>query len=268
MGLSPATSTTNSSTGEKPVNKKVADAGTVSQHRVGINEDDYLPDEMVDGVFGAQGADKVNYRAVGWKSTAVLLAKVRLFPSSFSRTTLLPPPLALSPVCALPSVENPSRCGRDRCRFAVVDASGLTKLTFLCIPRRQSQIGLGVLSIPSVFHTLGLVPGILILVFIAGAFSSRRFSFPELTASLHCPSISVQSSPPTLTGMSEDRGSVLYVVLSLSLPTFPSGTDFLFSFQHPTCYSVADCGETMFGRVGREIYGCVAFHSGHSRSFF
>ncbi|GAA5907919.1 hypothetical protein JCM6882_001526 [Rhodosporidiobolus microsporus] len=32
----------------------------------------------------------------------------------------------------------------------------------------KAQIGLGVLSIPSVFHTLGLVPGILILLFIAG----------------------------------------------------------------------------------------------------
>ncbi|GAA5824563.1 hypothetical protein JCM11251_000477 [Rhodosporidiobolus azoricus] len=32
----------------------------------------------------------------------------------------------------------------------------------------KAQIGLGVLSIPSVFHTLGLVPGILILLLVAG----------------------------------------------------------------------------------------------------
>lgn len=38
----------------------------------------------------------------------------------------------------------------------------LTKVTSL-----QTQIGLGVLNIPDVFHTLGLAPGVIILVVIA-----------------------------------------------------------------------------------------------------
>jgi hypothetical protein len=55
-----------------------------------------------DAVFGEISEDGPNYRAVGWKGAAVLLAK--------------------------------------------------------------AQIGLGVLGIPSVFHSLGIVPGIIVLL--------------------------------------------------------------------------------------------------------
>ncbi|GAA5852864.1 hypothetical protein JCM8547_004713 [Rhodosporidiobolus lusitaniae] len=89
--------------------RKKADGTTVSQEPLGALEENRLGEveaEQIDGVFGAGGEGKVDYRSVSWLSTSVLMTK--------------------------------------------------------------AQIGLGVLSIPSVFHTLGLVPGLLILLFVAG----------------------------------------------------------------------------------------------------
>ncbi|BGP40954.1 hypothetical protein JCM10450v2_004959 [Rhodotorula kratochvilovae] len=71
----------------------------------------------------------------------------------------------------------------------------------------KSQIGLGVLSIPSVFHTLGLAPGIIILLIIA------------------------------------------------ILTTWTDYYIGIFKVNHPTVYSVADCGYLMFGPIGREVFG-------------
>ncbi|GAA5979049.1 hypothetical protein JCM11641_004955 [Rhodosporidiobolus odoratus] len=77
----------------------------LTQEPLGRLEENRPGDELVDDVFGGQGEGKVQYRTVGWKSTAILMTK--------------------------------------------------------------AQIGLGVLSLPSTFHTLGLVPGILILLVVA-----------------------------------------------------------------------------------------------------
>jgi amino acid permease len=60
---------------------------------------------ITDAVFGEITEDGPNYRAVGWKGTAVLMLK--------------------------------------------------------------TQIGLGVLSIPAVFHSLGLIPGVIVILIIA-----------------------------------------------------------------------------------------------------
>jgi hypothetical protein len=64
---------------------------------------------ITDAVFGEINEDGPNYRAVGWKGTAVLMLK--------------------------------------------------------------TQIGLGVLSIPAVFHSLGLIPGVIVILII-GAMTS------------------------------------------------------------------------------------------------
>ncbi|POY71025.1 hypothetical protein BMF94_5950 [Rhodotorula taiwanensis] len=71
----------------------------------------------------------------------------------------------------------------------------------------KSQIGLGVLAIPSVFHTLGLAPGIIILVVIG------------------------------------------------ALTTYADWYIGMFKLKHPQVYSVSDCGQLMFGKVGGELFG-------------
>ncbi|KWU42320.1 putative amino acid transporter [Rhodotorula sp. JG-1b] len=71
----------------------------------------------------------------------------------------------------------------------------------------KSQIGLGVLAIPDVFHTLGLAPGIIILLVIA------------------------------------------------ALTTYADWYIGMFKLKHPQVYSVSDCGEVMFGKVGGELFG-------------
>ncbi|GAA6011768.1 hypothetical protein JCM8202_004144 [Rhodotorula sphaerocarpa] len=71
----------------------------------------------------------------------------------------------------------------------------------------KSQIGLGVLAIPSVFHSLGLAPGIIILIVIGG------------------------------------------------LTTYADWYIGMFKLKHPQVYSVSDCGQLMFGRIGGEIFG-------------
>ncbi|GAA5889891.1 hypothetical protein JCM6882_004356 [Rhodosporidiobolus microsporus] len=82
---------------QKPVDAK--DVELLHHPQLAIVEEEV----EVDDVFGAQGGkDTVNYRSVGWISTAVIMIK--------------------------------------------------------------SQIGIGVLSVPYAFHTLGLVPGILCLL--------------------------------------------------------------------------------------------------------
>ncbi|KAF2621067.1 hypothetical protein BU25DRAFT_416409 [Macroventuria anomochaeta] len=68
---------------------------------------------ITDAVFGEISEDGPNYRAVGWKGTAVLMLK--------------------------------------------------------------TQIGLGVLSIPAVFHSLGLIPGVLVILIIAGMTSWSNY---------------------------------------------------------------------------------------------
>ncbi|GAA6034593.1 hypothetical protein JCM8097_005413 [Rhodosporidiobolus ruineniae] len=96
-------SPSSSSNAEKDEQKLQLADGVVS-HGV-IRDEEGQQAEQVDGVFGATGGDKVNYRAVGWFSTSVLLMK--------------------------------------------------------------AQIGLGVLSIPDVFHILGLAPGIIVIIVMA-----------------------------------------------------------------------------------------------------
>ncbi|GAA5824526.1 hypothetical protein JCM11251_000459 [Rhodosporidiobolus azoricus] len=103
MGLSRSSSTSSPSDQEK-LDHKRDDAGIV-HHQRGVIDEEGQHEVEVDGVFGAQGDGKVNYKTVGWISTSVLLMK--------------------------------------------------------------AQIGLGVLSIPSVFHTLGLVPGIIVIIVVA-----------------------------------------------------------------------------------------------------
>ncbi|GAA5852851.1 hypothetical protein JCM8547_004707 [Rhodosporidiobolus lusitaniae] len=147
MGLSRSSSTSTPSATTEKLDRKAEEGGIVSHERGDVIVEE---DENVDGVFGAQGDGKVDYKAVGWKSTAVLLAK--------------------------------------------------------------AQIGLGVLSIPSVFHTLGLVPGIIILLVIA--------------------------------------------VLTTFTDWYVGGP---WKRLHPTCYSVSDCGNIVFGKVGREVYGVAYF---------
>ncbi|GAA5988248.1 hypothetical protein JCM10908_002129 [Rhodotorula pacifica] len=71
----------------------------------------------------------------------------------------------------------------------------------------KSQIGLGVLAIPDVFHTLGLAPGIIILLVIGG------------------------------------------------LTTYADWYIGMFKLKHPSVYSVSDCGEVMFGKIGGELFG-------------
>ncbi|GAA5854748.1 hypothetical protein JCM8547_004056 [Rhodosporidiobolus lusitaniae] len=88
-----------SSLPSKKDEKEVENAHDVEVQLARVEEED----EVVDEVFGEQGgAETVNYRTVGWISTAVIMIK--------------------------------------------------------------SQIGIGVLSLPYAFHTLGLVPGILVLL--------------------------------------------------------------------------------------------------------
>ncbi|GAA5854743.1 hypothetical protein JCM8547_004054 [Rhodosporidiobolus lusitaniae] len=78
---------------------KETEEGAQDVHLARVEEED----EVEDDVFGSQGGSKtVNFRTVGWISTAVIMIK--------------------------------------------------------------SQIGIGVLSLPYAFHTLGLVPGILVLL--------------------------------------------------------------------------------------------------------
>ncbi|GAA5907897.1 hypothetical protein JCM6882_001520 [Rhodosporidiobolus microsporus] len=101
MGFSRSSSTSDPSS--KLEHKREDDA--VVQHEAGIIDEENQQPGVVDGVFGAQGDGKVDYRTVGWISSAILLMK--------------------------------------------------------------AQIGLGVLSIPSVFHTLGLVPGIIVIIVMA-----------------------------------------------------------------------------------------------------
>ncbi|GAA5979055.1 hypothetical protein JCM11641_004957 [Rhodosporidiobolus odoratus] len=104
MGFSRASSTSGSPS-EK--HEKRLDNGVVSHGGIDRIDEENQHAEEIDGVFGAQGGgtNTVNYRTVGWVSTAILLAK--------------------------------------------------------------SQIGLGVLSIPDVFHTLGLGPGVITIIAIA-----------------------------------------------------------------------------------------------------
>ncbi|BGP17049.1 hypothetical protein JCM10213_000314 [Rhodosporidiobolus nylandii] len=146
MGLSRSSSVSASASNEKQ-DKKLSDNGLVTQG-IGRIDEEGQQGEVVDGVFGAQGANTgtVNYRAVGWVSTSVLLAK--------------------------------------------------------------SQIGLGVLSLPDVLHTLGMVPALIIIVAIA--------------------------------------------VMSTWTDWIIGGP---WKAAHPTCYSVADCGGILGGRIGREIFG-------------
>merc|ERR1712093_846698 len=105
MGFSRASSVSYPSTSEKIGDGHLKRDDTVV--KTGFEDridEENQGDEAVDGVFGAQGKDTVDYRSVGWVSTSVLLMK--------------------------------------------------------------PQIGLGVLAIPSVFHTLGLAPGIICLIVI------------------------------------------------------------------------------------------------------
>ncbi|GAA6007749.1 uncharacterized protein JCM10292_005421 [Rhodotorula paludigena] len=97
----------------------------------------------IDAVFGARQEKGPNYRAVGWISTAILLAK--------------------------------------------------------------SQIGLGVLNIPANFATLGLGPGIILLLTVA------------------------------------------------AITTWSDYVIGIFKLNHPTVYSVPDCGELIAGPIGREV---------------
>ncbi|GAA6010601.1 hypothetical protein JCM10207_007757 [Rhodosporidiobolus poonsookiae] len=71
----------------------------------------------------------------------------------------------------------------------------------------KSQVGVGVLSLPSAFGTLGLVPGLLVFFFFA-----------------------------ITTGWTD-----YYIGV--------------FKMNHPGVYSLSDCGELMFGPVGREVFG-------------
>ncbi|GJN87102.1 hypothetical protein Rhopal_000047-T1 [Rhodotorula paludigena] len=73
------------------------------------------------------------------------------------------------------------------------------------------QFGLGVLTIPSAFHTLGLAPGLVILVVIA-----------------------------VLTGWTSYEIGV-------------------FKLNHPQVYSLADCGELMFGKIGGIVFSVATW---------
>ncbi|GAA5998476.1 uncharacterized protein JCM10292_002723 [Rhodotorula paludigena] len=75
----------------------------------------------------------------------------------------------------------------------------------------KSQIGLGVLSIPSVFSTIGLVPGIIVILAMA-------------------------------------------VITTWTLLVVGD-----FKLRHPEVYSLSDCGQLIFGRVGAEIFGFAYF---------
>jgi amino acid permease len=74
----------------------------------------------------------------------------------------------------------------------------------------KSQIGLGVLSLPAAFDTLGYIPGIISLLVIA------------------------------------------------TIATWSGYVLGKFKIRHPAVYSLDDCGELMFGILGRWVFA-VAF---------
>ncbi|GAA6009144.1 hypothetical protein JCM10207_004281 [Rhodosporidiobolus poonsookiae] len=105
MGASTVSTGSSPSRREKLERKR--ENGVVSHETAGQIDEENQVDlgELVDGVFGQQGAGHVNYRSVGWFSSSVLMMK--------------------------------------------------------------AQIGLGVLSLPATFHTLGLGPGVIAIIVTA-----------------------------------------------------------------------------------------------------
>ncbi|GAA5821148.1 hypothetical protein JCM3770_005692 [Rhodotorula araucariae] len=75
----------------------------------------------------------------------------------------------------------------------------------------KTQIGLGVLSIPSVFQTVGIIPGVIIIIVMA------------------------------------------------IMTTWSGEVIGKFKLRHPEVYSLSDCGQLMFGRIGAEVFGIAYF---------
>lgn len=90
----------------------------------------------------------------------------------------------------------------------------------------QTQIGLGVLNIPDTFHTLGMAPGVIILIVIAILTTWTDYYIGIFK--LKHPTVCESALPPRISPLADS----------------PLPTD-----------SVSDCGALMFGRVGREIFG-------------
>lgn len=91
---------------------------------------------------------------------------------------------------------------------------------------------IGVLAIPSVFHTLGLAPGIIILVVI-GALTTYADWYIGMFKLKH----------PQVCEFS-DRFKTFSLLLGRALTSTYSPLD-----------SVSDCGQLMFGKVGGELFG-------------
>lgn len=114
----------------------------------------------------------------------------------------------------------------------------------------KSQIGLGVLSIPSVFHSLGLAPGIIILIVIAILTTWTDYCAFVQSVML------AQDARLTKRILSrrhrylQDEAPDCLCVSSRTLLCVACFTDIDIHID-----SVADCGKLMFGRFGQELFG-------------
>jgi len=96
----------------------------------------------------------------------------------------------------------------------------------------KTQMGLGVLSLPSILGTLGMVPG-LICIFVIGFMATCEYRFP-----------------PSVPGR-------LVEELGLTL-----GGDWVIGQckrKYPQVYCIDDMGYLMFGRVGREVMALASW---------
>lgn len=87
----------------------------------------------------------------------------------------------------------------------------------------KTQIGLGVLGIPSVLHTLGMIPGIIVLIIVG--------------------------TMTTWSGCKSDTE----VLQGTSRLTEFAGMVGQFKLAHPQVYGIDDAGALMGGRIGREL---------------
>ncbi|EFZ02428.2 Amino acid transporter, transmembrane [Metarhizium robertsii ARSEF 23] len=104
----------------------------------------------------------------------------------------------------------------------------------------KTQIGLGVLSIPSVFDTVGLIPGVILLLVIGTitTWSAYMIGYTAWTT-----------------------GLIPGVILLLFVGTVTTWSAYMigvFKLRHRQVYGIDDAGGLIFGRIGREVFG-VAF---------
>lgn len=95
----------------------------------------------------------------------------------------------------------------------------------------KTQVGLGVLAMPSLLQTTGAVPGIISEFNVAEELPPAAVAYQRLPT----------NHPPVIVGLGFLTTWCDYVV----------GT---FKRNHPEVYSIADAGYIMFGNVGREVF--------------